>query len=94
MVEINLNTIKIKNPDTGQYEPLTSLQGDSVFIRYSANADGTDFTEVQQAGQYYIGIMTGIVPSENKEDYTWSYMRGVPGSSVQVQIKTWEESDA
>ena len=47
MVEINLNTIKIKNPDTGVYEPLTSLQGDSVFIRYSANADGTDFTEVQ-----------------------------------------------
>lgn len=45
--------------------------GDSAFIRYSANADGTDFTEEWSEGQAYIGFATGQTAPTDKNDYEW-----------------------
>lgn len=46
--------------------------GDSVFIRYSANADGTDYTETWTSGQNYIGVASGKTEPADKTGYTWS----------------------
>lgn len=79
MIEINLNSIQVKNPDTGDYEPLISLRGDSVFIRYSANADGSNFTEHWTKGQKYIGLATAAVAPTLASDYEWTeFSGGVP----------------
>ena len=43
----------------------------SAFIRYSANADGTDFTEQWSNGQNYIGFATGQTAPTDKSKYTW-----------------------
>ncbi|MBQ8836451.1 MAG: hypothetical protein IJ002_03180 [Clostridia bacterium] len=51
-----------------------SAKGDSAFIRYSANADGTDFTEERSEGQDYIGFATGQTAPTDKSDYTWGYI--------------------
>lgn len=56
--------------------------GGSVFIRYSANSDGSDFTESWSGGQRYIGIATGATPPSNKEAYTWALFVGGAGSSM------------
>lgn len=48
------------------------INGDSVFVRYSASADGTDFTEEHSEGQRYIGIATGQSAPTEKTGYTWS----------------------
>lgn len=45
--------------------------GASVFIRYSANEDGTDFAEEWAEGQKYIGFGVGYEAPTDKEDYTW-----------------------
>lgn len=47
------------------------IKGDSVFIRYSANADGTDFTERWSEGQCYVGFASGLEAPTDKSDYTW-----------------------
>lgn len=47
-------------------------KGDSCFVRYSANADGTNYTEELSEGQKYIGIATGQVAPTDKSGYTWS----------------------
>lgn len=46
--------------------------GTSVFIRYSANADGTDFTEEWSEGQYYVGFATAHEAPTSKSDYSWA----------------------
>lgn len=46
----------------------------SVFIRYSANADGSDFTETCQKGQYYVGIATALAAPVHAADYQWMRM--------------------
>lgn len=46
-------------------------KGDNAFIRYSANADGTDFTETWSEGQNYIGIATGQIAPTDKSGYEW-----------------------
>ena len=55
-------------------------KGDSCFVRYSAYADGTDFTKTWSEGQIYIGIATGQVAPTDKSKYVWS--RGVDGKSA------------
>lgn len=50
---------------------LAGLKGDSCFIRYSAHADGTDFTEERGEGQDYIGIATGQTAPTDKSEYVW-----------------------
>ena len=46
-------------------------KGDSAFIRYSSNADGTNFTEEWSEGQNYIGFATGLEAPTDKSGYTW-----------------------
>lgn len=50
--------------------PITS-KGDSAFIRFSAHADGTDFTEERSEGQNYIGFATGQTAPMDKSQYDW-----------------------
>lgn len=59
--------------------------GDSVFIRYSANADGTDFTETWSGGQNYVGIATGLTAPTDKSDYIWSLFGGALANGNVVQ---------
>ena len=61
-----------------QIHNITS-RGDSAFIRYSANADGTDFTEEWSEGQNYIGFATGQKAPADKSGYTWVLFRGEKG---------------
>ena len=55
----------------GNKSPVILRKGDNAFIRYSANADGTDFTEEWSEGQNYIGFATGQTAPTNKNDYEW-----------------------
>lgn len=48
--------------------------GVSAFIRYSAHADGTDFTDTWSEGQYYIGIATAMEAPTDKTGYKWSLL--------------------
>lgn len=50
---------------------LAGLKGDSVFLKYSANADGTDFTDTWSEGQEYIGVATGQSAPDDKTKYSW-----------------------
>lgn len=52
------------------------LKGDSVFVRYSANEDGTDFTESWSADQQYVGVATGQTAPTDKSGYVWSKFVG------------------
>lgn len=52
-------------------EWLASLEA-SVYIRYSAYEDGTDFTVEWSRGQRYIGICCGHTPPTQKTDLAWS----------------------
>ena len=47
--------------------------GNSAFIRFSANADGTDFTETWSEGQNYVGFATAQEAPTDKGGYTWLY---------------------
>lgn len=49
-------------------------KGDSCFIRYSAKADGTDFTETWSEGQEYMGIATGQTAPTDKSGYQWLFI--------------------
>jgi hypothetical protein len=48
-----------------------NVRGDSCFIRYSAYADGTGFTESWHEGQQYIGFATGIYAPSSQYSYSW-----------------------
>lgn len=52
------------------------FNGDSVFIRYSANANGSGMTENWQRGQRYIGTYIGHTASANYADYRWALFVG------------------
>lgn len=67
---------------------LAGLKGDSVFIRYSANADGTNFTDTWNAGQGYIGVATGQSAPTDKTKYTWLPMG--EGSNLNLNTVTME----
>lgn len=55
-------------------------KGDNAFIRYSANADGTDFTEERSEGQTYVGFATGQIPPTDKSGYIWVELKGECGA--------------
>lgn len=57
--------------DGTEEEWLPSLNGESAFIRFSAHADGTDFTETWSEGQSYIGFATGQTAPTDKSKYKW-----------------------
>ena len=43
-----------------------------VFTRYSANAEGIDFTETWSSGQRYIGFASAVTAPTDAAAYTWS----------------------
>lgn len=65
------------------------LKGDSVYIRYSAFADGTDFTEQWSEGKDYIGIATGQTAPTDKNGYQWICL-GSPNLSGYVTTEQFE----
>jgi hypothetical protein len=62
-----------------QVAAVSGAKGDSVFIRYSPNANGSLMTDVWQLGYNYIGFYTGRVASDNYQDYMWAEFRGPQG---------------
>ena len=54
----------------------TNHSGQSIFIRYSRNADGTDFTATWEQGEYYVGIGVGIAAPQEASGYTWAKFVG------------------
>ena len=67
-----LNKIKLNGKD---YSLATG-----VFVRYSAYADGTDFTDEWSIGQAYIGVATGVEAPTDKSEYKWICI--VPDNSL------------
>lgn len=65
---------------------LAGLKGDSVFIRYSANSDGTDFTETWTAGQNFIGLATGQEAPTDKSAYKWFWFGENSGGSANISV--------
>lgn len=62
-----------------------------VFIRYSASADGTDFTETWSSGQRYIGVATAKEAPQDKSGYEWSLFVGEDGEAGLPSVT--EEND-
>lgn len=63
--------------EDAQTKATDGTDGKSAFIRYSANADGTDFTVTRSEGQYYVGFATALEAPTNKADYTWVWVGAV-----------------
>lgn len=84
MGELLSNTITLVGvADGAPGAPGTSYY---TYIRYSANADGTDFSEKPNI---YLGIYTGpsaTAPTE-KEAYTWTKIEGDPGQTTYIDIR-------
>lgn len=86
-----LNVYGIIDADTEVYlvnedATVKAEDGDSAFIRYSANADGADFTEKPVSGQSYIGFATGKTAPTDKSGYQWFYL-GAPEYDGTVVIE-------
>ena len=58
-----------------------------VYMRYSANSDGTDFTETPQANSMYVGFYSGLLATAptDKTLYTWMYNMGQPGDGWEIR---------
>lgn len=71
---------------------LAGLKGDSVFVRYSASADGTDFTDTWSEGQGYMGVATGQSAPTDKTKYNWMNINGeTPNLSTVTMEATFED---
>lgn len=46
--------------------------GNSLFVKYSANVDGSDMTDKPNATSKYMGTYVGKTVSTNPADYTWT----------------------
>lgn len=78
MIQIKSDLMKVKNPDTKEFEPLVAIRGqkgDSIFFRYSSTADGSNFTETWSPGQAYIGVATGLIAPTDKSKYIWALFK-------------------
>lgn len=60
------------NPSQYSWSKYTGDDGNSVFIRYSANADGSEMTEKPTALSKYMGTYVGKTASTQASDYTWT----------------------
>lgn len=60
------------NPTQYSWSKYTGDDGNSVFIRYSANADGSGMTEKPTATSKYMGTYIGKTASAKASDYTWT----------------------
>lgn len=60
------------NPTQYSWSKYTGDDGNSVFIRYSANADGSGMTEKPTTASKYMGTYVGKNASTKASDYTWT----------------------
>lgn len=69
-----------------------------AFVRYSAYADGTNFTETWSSGKNYIGFAIANTAPTNKSEYTWCKFVGTGGggsadvSGLETRIATVERT--
>ncbi len=68
------------------------IRGDNCYIRYSAYADGTDFTETRSEGQVYIGFATGQAAPTDKAAYQWTLFEHIESTANVVQIPGDDEN--
>lgn len=70
------------------YNGKTGATGTSyyTYVRYSANADGSNMTRLPESDTAYIGIYTGTATSAPTaySAYTWSRLKGDQGSGVTI----------
>lgn len=64
--------ISMTNPQIMVVNDDATLTASSVHIRYSVNADGSDFTNEWSEGQNYIGIASATEVPTSKEQFTWT----------------------
>lgn len=68
-----------------------------VFLRYSANSDGSGMTEKWQRGQKYIGTYVAHDASDDYKDYSWTQFVGdtycETSTSTSVSLTLTDESD-
>lgn len=73
---------------------MSSLRGEvetlTLFTRYSAYADGTDYADVWSDGLDYIGIAVGRSAPSDKSGYAWSRMTG---ETPERGVDYWTEAD-
>lgn len=55
-----------------------NVKGASVWVRYSDQPDGSNFTEIWHEGQTYIGLATALYTPTNKDDYVWTRLSQGP----------------
>lgn len=68
---------EIYNKIVAEFE---NVHGNNAFIKFSHNADGSDFTDIWEEGQQYIGFATGLYEPTTPEGYEWTYIsRGPKG---------------
>ena len=60
----------------------TTIKGDGIFVRYSANANGDNFTESWSNGQDYIGVAIGQNAPEDATLYEWILFKGEKGDNA------------
>lgn len=85
MREAYKDTFYIRDTKTGAFIPVPAIIGERgpaggpVWIAYSANADGTDYSETWSSGTDYIGIVISGTEPASKHDYVWCKFKGEPG---------------
>ena len=53
-----------------------------VWVAYSENSDGTDYTTTWSSGQNYIGVCNAHNQPTSKTDYTWALFKGETGNGI------------
>lgn len=93
MIEAMMQVLHIRDPETGDFKPLAAIKGDvgdkgnSAWIRFSANADGTSFTSTWTSGQQYIGFASAIAEPTDKSAYIWVDLAQI-AKSLTDELKT------
>lgn len=65
------------------------IKGDSVYVRFSAFADGTCFTENWNEGQEYIGFASGVTAPTDKSAYNWQKIIYKPDLTIEEADKRY-----
>lgn len=69
--------------ENGNIVPLRVIKGengDQMFVRFSAHADGTDMSEIWDDLRDYMGIAFGVNAPTDKADYQWVRVSHFPNS--------------
>lgn len=62
-----------------KYRASADLERKSVWVAYSTNPNGSDYTWTWSEGQNYIGVAVSHDAPSNEQDFVWSLFKGVPG---------------